>query len=434
MTAGNLTGNTKTFAISLTGIKPGASLEDLVTTLQRLYPRKTAEQLRAALGRLPLLLTRGATEEQARKLKHFLESKGAILKFAHSLQDTQPAGQPEIGRSPAAAPPPPRTAEPRTSITPQVERPYTGVERRAKPRVHSGIEIHPMGIGEILDRSFRLLRQHFLTFFLILMIPQATFFLISKGTETFAGVGVKQGMAMNMAIGIIISAILAVLFMITLQFWAQGALIYAVSETYLGHSTSVGASYGAMRSRLGRLIGTMFLMGLLLGLMLVVLSLLGGLLVGEISSGASWLKVAGTVIIGLGLTVQFFNLLLNWLLVDKVVVLEGTAWRSALRRSKELMNTRTEDGFWKRPKNKGGLILLLGFLIGIGIHLLFQVPGLITQWIAPTSLMGPTLQAIFNLVATSLATVFTAIAMILFYYDIRLRSEGFDLKMMAEHL
>ncbi len=116
------------------------------------------------------------------------------------------------------------------------------------------------------------------------------------------------------------------------------------------------------------------------------------------------------------------------------MVLEGTAWRSALRRSKELMNTRTEDGFWKRPKNKGGLILLLGFLIGIGIHLLFQVPGLITQWIAPTSLMGPTLQAIFNLVATSLATVFTAIAMILFYYDIRLRSEGFDLKMMAEHL
>ena len=30
--------------------------------------------------------------------------------------------------------------------------------------------------------------------------------------------------------------------------------------------------------------------------------------------------------------------------------------------------------------------------------------------------------------------VFAAIAMILFYYDIRLRKEGFDLRMMAENL
>jgi hypothetical protein len=132
--------------------------------------------------------------------------------------------------------------------------------------------------------------------------------------------------------------------------------------------------------------------------------------------------------------VWFFNLLLNWLLVDKVVVLEGEGWRSALRRSKELMNTRTESGFWKRPKNKAGLILILGALIGVGIRLLFQTPGLITQWLMPTSTMMLTIQQILNVVATSLATVFTAIAMILFYYDIRLRSEGFDLKMMAKHL
>ena len=38
------------------------------------------------------------------------------------------------------------------------------------------------------------------------------------------------------------------------------------------------------------------------------------------------------------------------------------------------------------------------------------------------------------MVAVSLATAYTAIAMILFYYDIRVRKEGFDLKMMAEKL
>jgi hypothetical protein len=38
------------------------------------------------------------------------------------------------------------------------------------------------------------------------------------------------------------------------------------------------------------------------------------------------------------------------------------------------------------------------------------------------------------MVAVSLATAYAAIAMILFYYDIRVRKEGFDLKMMAEKL
>jgi hypothetical protein len=56
------------------------------------------------------------------------------------------------------------------------------------------------------------------------------------------------------------------------------------------------------------------------------------------------------------------------------------------------------------------------------------------HWLMPSNTMGLTIQQILNVVATSLATVFTAIAMILYYYDIRLRSEGFDLKMMAKHL
>jgi len=180
----------------------------------------------------------------------------------------------------------------------------------------------------------------------------------------------------------------------------------------------------------------MFLMGFLIILVPALLGIVSAIAVPIITGmglggPTTGILMVALVIIGI---VWFFHLLLNWLLVDKVVVLEREGWRSALRRSKELMNTRTEPGFWKRPKNKAGLILILGFLIGIGIHLLFQTPGLITHWLMPSSTMGQTIQQILNVVATSLATVFTAIAMILYYYDIRLRSEGFDLKMMAEHL
>jgi hypothetical protein len=420
----------KTFAISLTGVRAGFAQEDLVVALQRIFPRQTAEQIRGALAKLPFLLTRAATEEQAKKIKNFLESKGAILKFMTSSAAAVTAPQA------AAAPAPASPAAAQATPAPQEEKPYTGAERRAKPRVHPGLEIYPMGVGEILDRSFRLLRKHFLLFFIILMIPQGTFFLANKVMEVYVQGGVQQGMSPGMVVGYAVAVLLAVVIMMIIQFWAQGALIYAVSETYLGHETSIGRSYGAMRSRLGRLLGTMFLMGFLIMLVPALLGVVSAILIPQLTAmglGGSTGGIVFAVLILAGV-VWFFHVLLNWLLVDKVVVLEGEGWRSALRRSKELMNTRTEQGFWKRPKNKAALILLLGFLIGVGIHLLFQTPGLITHWLMPSTTMGQTIQEILNVVATSLATVFTAIAMILFYYDIRLRSEGFDLKMMAKHL
>ena len=431
MTQNTAAADVKTFAISLTGVRAGFAQEDLVVALQRIFPRKTAEQIRGALAKLPFLLTRAATEEQAKKIKNFLESKGAILKFMTSSAATVSAPQTAAAPAPARGP-----AAVQATPAPQEEKPYTGAERRAKPRVHSGLEIHPMGVGEILDRSFRLLRKHFILFFIILMIPQGTFFLGNKGMEVYAKGGVQQGMSTGMVVGMIFSVLFAVVIMMILQFWAQGALIYAVSETYLGHETSIGRSYGAMRSRLWRLLSTMFLMGFLLVLAPVLLGIVAAIFIPPLTKmgfGGSTTGILFAVLWIAG-AAWFLHLLLNWLLVDKVVVLEGEGWRSALRRSKELMNTRTEPGFWKRPKNKAGLILLLGFLIGIGIHLLFQTPGLIMHWLMPSSTMGQTIQEILNVVATSLATVFTAIAMILYYYDIRLRSEGFDLKMMAKHL
>jgi hypothetical protein len=430
MTQNTAAADAKTFAISLTGVRAGFAQEDLVVALQRIFPRQTAEQIRGALAKLPFLLTRAATEEQAKKIKNFLESKGAILKFMTSSAAAVTAPQA------AAAPAPARPAAAQATPSPQEEKPYTGAERRTKPRVHPGLEIYPMGVGEILDRSFRLLRKHFMLFFIILMIPQGTFFLANKGMQVYAQGGVQQGVSSGMVVGYVAAVLLAVVIMMIIQFWAQGALIYAVSETYLGHETSIGRSYGAMRSRLGRLLGTMFLMGFLIILPPVLLGVVSAIVIPPLTAmgfGGSTTMIL-FVVLALAGAAWFFHLLLNWLLVDKVVVLEGEGWRSALRRSKELMNSRTEPGFWKRPKNKAALILLLGFLIGVGIHLLFQTPGLITHWLMPSSTMGQTIQEILNVVATSLATVFTAIAMILFYYDIRLRSEGFDLKMMAKHL
>jgi hypothetical protein len=377
------------------------------------------------LGKLPLVLASSATELQARKVHAFLKPKGAILKITLATRARTSAS--ETSHREAVSVEKERAPLDQTGLNWDS---MLGEERRAKPRVGSGIQIHPMAVGELLDRSFRLLRQHFWLFFIIVFIPQGLFFVMGHGVSLIFG---TPG---GGALGLGVFTVFAILVFVLIQFWAQGALIFAVSETYLGHSTSIKESYIAIRKRLGQLLGTMILWGVLVfgpaALVGVILAVLVPVLAAVGIGGA--VLVVLVVIALIGTIWMFLHLLLNWLLVDKVVVLENMGWMTALRRSKELMNVRTEPGFWRRPKNKAGLILLLGFLIAIGIHLLFQAPGLVFSLFAPGSLLGSTLMGLLNIISTSLAGGYTAIAMILYYYDIRVRKEGFDLKMMAQNL
>jgi hypothetical protein len=419
-------GTEKKFIIRLIGLQPGASKETLIQALQKLFKGKSAEELGKALERLPLVLSRSVADDKARQIKLFLESQGAILKMTYSASAIM--APPRERRRPLAAP---------AGETPKAaETAPAGVERRAKPRIHAGIQVQPMGVGEILDRSFRFLRQYFWLFFIIIFIPQAVFFVVNFGLQFLIVGDMTQDFSVAMGAGFGISALLAGLIFLVLQFWAQGALIHAVSETYLGHSTSVKASFSAMRSRLGRLIGTLILWSILVFGVPALLGIVAAVLAPSLAMmGLSPIIVGIITVVLVFLAFWVFtSLFLSWLLADKTVVLEELGWMKALRRSKELMKGRTEPGIWKSIKTKASLIIIVGFLIGVGIHLLFQLPGVVLGVVFPEGLVVTTVQGVLNMVAVSLATAYTAIAMILFYYDIRVRKEGFDLKMMAEKL
>ncbi len=162
-------GTEKKFIIRLVGLQSGASKEALVQALQRLFKGKSAEEIGKSLERLPLVLFRSVTEDKARQIKLFLEAQGAILKITYSASAIM--APPKEKRRPESVP---------ARETPKaVESAPSGMERRAKPRVHPGIQMQPMGIGEILDRSFRFLRQYFWLLFIIIFIPQAIFFVVN---------------------------------------------------------------------------------------------------------------------------------------------------------------------------------------------------------------------------------------------------------------
>jgi hypothetical protein len=410
------------FTIRMIGVQQGASQEKLIAGLQRLFKQKTPEEIQKVLNRLPLVLSRSAKKTQALKIKEFLESAGAFIELA----DTSPVKGREDHRE--------RKAEVADEAASSVDdRPPTGEERRTKPRVHAGIQLHPMGIGELLDRSFRIIREYFWLFFIIILIPQGIWFLVGKGIQPLLGGMEGRGAPMAMGVGFGISAFLAFVVFIILQFWAQGALIHAVSETYLGHSTTVGRSYGAMRRILGRLLGTLILLFILVVILFIIAGVFMAIFIPLLSSigGFAWVIVGLLVLAYAVFAVWLF---LSWLMVDKVVVLEKKGWIKAIKRSRELMKGRTEPGFWKFIKVKAFLILIIGVLIAIAIQLIFQIPGIFFGVVLKGSVVVQTVLEILNILGNTIATAFTATAMILYYYDIRLRKEGFDLKMMAENI
>ena len=251
-----------------------------------------------------------------------------------------------------------------------------------------------------------------------------------------AGPNAAQSLGLAAGLGIGIGLLIGIPVFVILQFWAQGALIYAVSETYLGHSTSIKGSFGAMWRLLWKLLGTMILWGILVFGPFMLIGIFMAILMPLLAAAGtnSWVIGILIFIAVIACIWLFFRLFLNWLLVDKVVVLEAKGGMSALRRSKELMTSAVESGFGKKPKSKGALILLVGFLLAAGFRLVFQIPMSVAVVAAPGNIFVMTIGEILSIGASCLATAFTAIAMILFYYDIRLRKEGFDLRMMAENL
>ena len=170
------------FTIWLVRIKRGAARDKLIDGLHKIFKKKTREDIEHALNRLPLALGRVTHKEKAQKIKAFLESMGGILEITatHPVYATPKVEGPEEDNQ--------ESAEAEGRMVPSGEdQPPLNEERRAKPRLHAGIQLTPMGIGELLDRSFRLLRQYFWLFFLIALVPQGMSFLVSKGAQVFLG-------------------------------------------------------------------------------------------------------------------------------------------------------------------------------------------------------------------------------------------------------
>lgn len=252
--------------------------------------------------------------------------------------------------------------------------------------------LRPLSLGELLDRTFHLYRQHFVIFVGLAALPglvQLAFSLLLISPRLEAGI------VMSILIGVA-----SVLVSIVVTAVSQAATITAVSELHLGRPISIKMALDAARSRIVEV---------------VLASLLVGLYV---TLGFLLLIVPGVI------------MALRWAIVIPIVVIEHLPIRASMARSSALTEGHRGRVF---------LIYLLFFVLMFVVGLVWQIPIGIAAVLNSSSpgappLWIPVVAQVGTFFTSCLVGPLASIAVSLFYYDERVRKEAFDLDHMISQI
>ncbi len=284
----------------------------------------------------------------------------------------------------------------------------------------------PLGLGEVLDQAIRLYRKNFFKFIGIIAVVQIPLGILQLISSVAALGGISdlatQPTTNSYEVGDILgpgyfagvgsSLVLAIIGFVLVQGVATAALTKAISDSYLGVSNSIFEAYQKIRHRWGGLLIALFLL-FLLTIALALWTLIPCI---------GWLTGPGLIAflsIGIGQ------------LIAPVVVTEKIGGSDAIRRAWDLARRR----FWWVV----GFFILL-FLFG---QLIITGPSLLVTYLAqflfdlstdPTSadlVIRTAIQTSINLLLGLIYLPLQLSAMTLFYFDLRVRTEGFDIAMLT---
>lgn len=261
--------------------------------------------------------------------------------------------------------------------------------------------LHPLKAGEILDRAFRLYRAHFWLFI---------------------------GIAAVVLVPLLVLEILALVININVQFvsllqsflvsyFLQGAMIWAASHVYLGQAVSINEAYRQARHYFGPFFGAYLREFSAYIPFYVVIVLLIFAPVGTM----------GTIVFSIVLLIfiPYVGFLsTRWWVSMPAIMLEDLTGERGLERSWFL----TSKDFWR--------IFLVLLASGLLAYLVVSLPTAIIRY-AMTQFglirtIGPMLSAVLSQLGTIITTPLTVSILVILYYDLRVRLEGYDLQLEME--
>jgi len=266
------------------------------------------------------------------------------------------------------------------------------------------LDLRPLSLGELLDRTFFLYRRNFLLFVGIAAIPYSLFFIVKLAGAVMPVLSRAVAAGRTPSAGVAIAgfgggifAVVAVIVGLIAYVFSIGATVFAVSEIYMGRQTSIRASLRRVRGHAGTIFGVMLLSGLIV--------------------------LAGFI----ALIIPGVYLMLRIPVATAAALLEDLGPADSIRRSFELTK-----GF----AGRASLIFLLSGVLAWVTVAVFQFPFAILIVVsakqAQLVLLWTILAQLGNFLGSSLVAPVSTISFALFYYDLRVRKEAFDLQMMMK--
>ena len=261
------------------------------------------------------------------------------------------------------------------------------------------LRLRPLEIGDLLDETFRMYRRHFLLFAgisALLAIPSAA----SSGFNVFAVFGsLFQPTAQfndTTYIESQLAQIVALIINLALLPFGLGAVTYAACESALGRPVTAGAVFRAVLRRYFPLLG-FFLLIVVMAIVFCLIPL--------------WIWIW-----------------VNWIAVVPMMFVENIGLGAAMSRSWRLV-----AGRWWRTFLIVFLLAVLTYVVRTALVAFAVVPVAVASlFLSSYILLG--IAGAINVIVDALVNPVLQIAVVLIYFDLRVRREGLDLFQMAHRL
>ncbi|MGZ8785890.1 MAG: hypothetical protein ACXW1Y_10060 [Acidimicrobiia bacterium] len=267
------------------------------------------------------------------------------------------------------------------------------------------LSLRPLGVPEVIDAAFKLMRRHARTLFTIAAVVLLPLGILEYFLSLFfesniptSSQLIPESASPDVALEILLedlgplflAALLSGLLAALAQAVVQLGSVEAIAEVYLDREPNWRTSLGAGLKRLPAGIGV-FLIAVVPLTVGFLLCFLPGV----------WLAVM-------------------WSMVVPVLAVERLGPGASLGRSWKLVKNR----FWPVLG-----VLALSFLISLVIQSILSA--VVTASFLFSGTVALEIQALVNTVSRILVTPFTASVFAVLYFDLRVRQEGFDLERMA---
>jgi len=289
--------------------------------------------------------------------------------------------------------------------------------------------LRPLSVGDMIDRTIRLIRANIVLFIGIAVIPYLIVEIVLRVaglSQTFdpndlaqllgpGATGTLPARRFQPANPAAISAAVIVATVVSMILY--GSLTAAVGERYLGRSITIRQAFErGLRASVPLFFS---LVVALIGFVVLFLVLAVALAVFSSSALVALAVIVGFIAIVFVMPWAFLSIAV----LGPIIVVEHLGPLAAIRRSFHLM-----DKARLRTLGLYILVLIIASILGLIFSVLFLV----------SFVTDPTVRAVLQTIASVASSTISAPliygALVILYYDLRVRKEAFDLQLAAEAL